>query len=175
MWNLVRRWGEGKQTRPWLFSPSSLKRASSHTLQCALQQSRNQAGHRLLSFSSNHRTRIPPSYLKASSSPLHPCLSWMFPFLPRACLLFWEGVEGLRTLEPVETEVVFRKSLPSWSGEGEIQANKPSSQVILVLRLEIGRGWSLHSSQVYVYKFVFMGPGEKVFWTEHAVSLTTSF
>lgn len=42
--------GEGRKTRLWLFFPSSLKLASSNNLQCALQQSRNQAGHTPSSF-----------------------------------------------------------------------------------------------------------------------------
>lgn len=81
VWDLVRNGGWWKcKTRPWLFFPSSLKLASSNNLQCALQQSRNQAGHRpLLPLSSSHRNRIPSLYPQSFFLPFTPLPQLDFP------------------------------------------------------------------------------------------------
>lgn len=106
--------------RTWLFFPSSPKLASPNNLQCALQLSRNQAGHRLLLLF--HQT-IEIEFLHHNlyaSFPL-PCLSCIFLLLlPRsACSIGKSGEKGKDSLNQLKDKS--SRKLTSWTWE--IQAH----------------------------------------------------
>lgn len=144
------------------------KLASSNNLQCALQQSRNQAGHRLLlCFSSHHRDRTPSSQPPSFLLPWHPYRSWMSCcFHMRVLALLGRGGEG----EPIETEVTFRKATSSWSWKTQAHHREPSSWVLTFLTHRKSGEIEALTLPSLCSQFLFMHPGEKVFWTEHAFS-----
>ena len=97
----------------------------SNNRQCALQQSRNQAGHRLLSSSWNHRD---PSSQPQSLCSLHPLPPWVH----RECLLFGEGQGGEKpaAVQPVQP------CLPGAERLGR------STDLLVLASQGVGRGWA---------------------------------
>lgn len=160
--------GEGKKTRPWLFFPSSLNLPpriifSVPSSRAEIRQATD------FSFVSHHTIEIELLHHnpRASSSPGTPTAAGCPVASTWECLLFWEeGGEG----EPIETEVTFRKATSSWSWKTQAHHREPSSWVLTFLTHRKSGEIEALTLPSLCSQFLFMHPGEKVFWTEHAFS-----